>query len=255
VKQTNLHKTTRTWRFADDHMAETDVHLVIEQELMVYINEEYLATLTSSPGSERELALGYLLSEAVLNLDSVISSLECCPGRINITVSHPLSPGPSEGIKPYRAPDNIAAASSNANWSRSNNTRYHAAHLLYLMHELDRKSHTFKLTGGVHTAALADNQSMLASYEDIGRHNAVDKVVGHAYLHQIPLADKCLILSGRITREIMAKAIRNKIPVVLSRSAPTLHAAEWAEQAGITLLGFARGQRFNVYSHPQRIIE
>jgi voltage-gated potassium channel Kch len=93
----------------------------------------------------------------------------------------------------------------------------------------------------------------LVRYEDIGRHNAVDKVIGHAFLRQIPLHDKCLFLSGRIASEILYKVARAGFPMIVSRSAPTFKAVEQAEQLGITVVGFARGPRFNLYCHEHRV--
>ena len=118
---------------------------------------------------------------------------------------------------------------------------------------MDASSQTFKQTGGVHSAGLADNQQLLFRFEDIGRHNAVDKVIGQAFLQQIDLSDKCLLLSGRIAAEILIKAARNGIPFLLSRSAPTLKAVEMAEEIGLTVIGFARGQRFNLYCQGEGI--
>jgi FdhD protein len=91
-------------------------------------------------------------------------------------------------------------------------------------------------------------------YEDIGRHNAVDKVLGYAFLNEINTEDKCLLLSGRVASEILIKAARAHIPVVLSRTAPTGLTIDLAEELNITVVGFARGDRFSVYSHPERVI-
>jgi FdhD protein len=91
-------------------------------------------------------------------------------------------------------------------------------------------------------------------YEDIGRHNAVDKVLGFAFINNISTDDKCLLLSGRIASEILIKAARGNIPLVLSRSAPTGLTIELADEMDIAVVGFARGQRFSIYSHEEKII-
>ncbi len=108
-------------------------------------------------------------------------------------------------------------------------------------------------TGGVHSAALADRQKIHLFAEDIGRHNAVDKLIGKAFLAGIPVEDKILLSSGRISGEIMTKVIRNRIPIMISRTAPTCMSITYAEDHGITLIGFARGNRMNIYTHPQRV--
>ncbi len=106
----------------------------------------------------------------------------------------------------------------------------------------------------MHSAALADANGFLARYEDIGRHNAVDKALGFACLNKIDPEGKILVLSGRIAAEIILKAARSRIPMVLSRSAPTYLAVELAEKLGITVVGFAREDQLNVYSGMERVL-
>jgi len=109
----------------------------------------------------------------------------------------------------------------------------------------------FKETGGVHSAALVDNEEIIFFAEDIGRHNAVDKIIGKAFMQEVLLSDKILLSSGRISGEIMVKIIQSKIPVLISRAAPTCMSLNYAEYHGVTMVGFARGNRMNIYSHPQ----
>jgi FdhD protein len=108
-------------------------------------------------------------------------------------------------------------------------------------------------TGGVHSAALSDGKDILFFSEDIGRHNAVDKLIGKAFLNSVPVENKILLTSGRVTSEIMTKAGRNRFPVLISRAAPSCMAISYAEDMGITLVGFARGDRMNIYTWPNRI--
>ena len=103
-------------------------------------------------------------------------------------------------------------------------------------------------------ARLWQIENMFVMYEDIGRHNAVDRVLGYAFLNRIDTSDKILLLSGRISSEILIKAARRGVPLVVSRSAPTKLALELADQFGVTVVGFARGERFSIYSHKERII-
>jgi len=106
----------------------------------------------------------------------------------------------------------------------------------------------------VHGAALANHSGLLFMFEDIGRHNAVDKVLGKAFLNEINTSDKCLLLSGRIASEILIKAARSNIAFILSRSAPTELTIELAEELEIAVVGFARGDHLNIYSHPEKVI-
>ena len=108
-------------------------------------------------------------------------------------------------------------------------------------------------TGGVHSAALSDGKEILFFSEDIGRHNAVDKLIGKAFLNGVSVENKILLTSGRVTSEIMTKAGRNRFPILISRAAPSCMAVSYAEDMGITLIGFARGDRMNIYTWPNRI--
>ncbi|HKZ56668.1 MAG TPA: formate dehydrogenase accessory sulfurtransferase FdhD, partial [Thermodesulfovibrionales bacterium] len=123
-----------------------------------------------------------------------------------------------------------------------------------LFKEFQQRSEIFRLTGGVHSAALSDGEKILVFAEDIGRHNAIDKIIGYSILEKIPFAGKLILVSGRLSSEIVSKCSRWGIPIVASRAAPTNLAIEIAETSGITLIGFVRGERINIYTNPQRII-
>ena len=118
---------------------------------------------------------------------------------------------------------------------------------------LEQESDLFHLTGGVHSAALSCADGMVARFEDVGRHNALDKLVGWCVMGGVRVDDKMLLFSGRVPQEIMLKAIRLGVPVVVSPGAPTSLSVDLAEEYGVTLIGFAKRGHFNVYSHPERV--
>lgn len=228
--------------------------LVAEENLRIVLNGVELVSIACTPKDTVQLAMGYLLGEGYIKTPADIQEIrDEDPLRIQVETRSEIDLNQNS----IRINTCLGRGSSNMQtqplpkWE--NSLRYAPAHLLRIINQLDAESFTFQRTGGVHSAGLADNRQMLFRFEDIGRHNAVDKVIGEAFLREIDLSDKCLLLSGRIAFEILMKTARNKIPFILSRSAPTLLAVETAEKLGLTVVGFARGQRFNLYCHGERI--
>ncbi len=127
--------------------------------------------------------------------------------------------------------------------------------ILDLCDKFQQHSDLFRLTGCFHSAAIADREKILAFAEDIGRHNAVDKVIGSVFLQNIQFVKKLMMVSCRLSSEIVLKCANMNIPILISRAAPTTLAVKIAEKSGITLIGFARGNRFNIYTHAHRIIQ
>ncbi|MCK4835125.1 MAG: formate dehydrogenase accessory sulfurtransferase FdhD [Candidatus Aminicenantes bacterium] len=125
--------------------------------------------------------------------------------------------------------------------------------IVTLMADFLKRSQLFLKTGAAHSAAIANDQNILAFREDIGRHNAIDKIIGHSLKENIILEDKILITSGRISSEILLKAQKCKFPVIASKGAPTNQAVKLAREIYITLVGFVRGSSMNIYSVPERI--
>jgi len=236
--------------------------VVQETPLTLFLNHVELATMICSPGGYKELGVGFLLSEGLVQKPDDILEISCREeeGLLWIETSSPV-PQTSNFLRRHIA---SCCGKSRAGLYFINDARqlkpvqsdatFTADHLLQMINLLEDKSLTFKRTGGVHSAALADSTGMICMYEDIGRHNAVDKVLGYALLNGISTDDKCLLLSGRVASEILIKAARGNIPLVLSRSAPTGLTIELADEMDITVVGFARGQKFSIYSHQEKVI-
>jgi FdhD protein len=130
-----------------------------------------------------------------------------------------------------------------------------ASLLVTLPARLAQHQQVFDATGGLHAAArFAPDGTVIASREDVGRHNALDKLIGHAFLeHALPLSDEIVLVSGRVSFELVQKAAIAGFPIVCAVSAPSSLAVHAAERFGLTIVGFLRGDRFNVYSHPERV--
>ena len=235
--------------------------IVKEAPLTIMLNGKKLATLLCSPHSFELLAVGFLVNQGVLFQRDELKSMAYAPEQGAVWVETTGSAAPSGGVSKGNS-DRLGGGAGLSLYSLSvaehirpelHEPRFTPKELLGLVTRLEAEAHTFRLTGGVHEAALADRAGFVVSYEDIGRHNALDRVLGYAFLNDIGVSDKAVILSGRIASEMLAKAARLGVPVVVSRSAPTCLSIDMADQLGITLVGFARGNSLNVYTHPGRI--
>ncbi len=256
MEDSSLYKNRAMWRYRGGQLEGICDPVVIEAQLSIFVNRRELVQIACSPRDLVDLAVGYLLAEGILTEYDDLLSAELRPGdQVWIETRHPVK---DEGKSTVRYVNTclgkgmLSPGISPGNAAGSG-LKFSARNLLKLITELDDQADTFKKTGGVHSAGLGQADRLMARYEDIGRHNAVDKAFGWAFRHRVSLEDKCLVLSGRIAGEILMKAVQNGVPLVLSRSAPTLKTVELAEEMGITIVGFARGERFNLYTHPERI--
>ena len=238
--------------------------VVEELPLTVYLNGQELITILCSPSGEAELVTGFLTSEGIVAGPGDITRLSIDPDRnmawVEAVLSKPLSDkmylkrcltaccGKGR-VGFYYAGDARVAA----DFCGNNRISLTVDEILSCQAELERISATFHATGGVHSGALADGKSLLCFRQDIGRHNVFDRIYGYCLSQKIATEDKVLIFSGRVSSEIVLKVAKMRIGMVIARSAPTSLALDLAEELGITVVGFARGDRMNLYTHPQRV--
>ena len=237
--------------------------VVAEAPLTIALNEEKVVTLLCTPQDQEHLAVGFLFSEGFIQNKKEIERIDFDrkKNKINISTKSKrlipsdfsqakiLTSGCAKGIT-FSNIENIDPAKDLLIDLQITLT---PSEIQKLMHEFEKRSVLFRQTGGVHAATLADKEKILIYFEDIGRHNAVDKVFGKCLLEEISCEDKLLLLSGRISSDILAKASKSKVSIIVSRSAPTSLAVKNALKLGITLVGFARGSKMNIYSFPLRI--
>lgn len=235
--------------------------VVAEYNLAIHLNGKEFVILLCTPRSLEELVAGFLFSEGIIHSRNDLKELTIDAAQqqaqvvlhkeatLRLSDDRPFAckTVPTAGGKGHSALDanSIQALAEQCDSSFS----IQATKVLELMYQFNGKSQLFLDTGGVHSCALSDGNEILLFEDDIGRHNALDKVLGHAMMHDMPLQDKIVLTSGRISTEILAKVARRGIPVIISRSAPTSAAIEQAKALGMTLIGFARGSNFNVYSN------
>ena len=239
--------------------------LAPEDPLEIRLAGRALTVTMRSPGHDDELAVGLLYAQDMLRHRSEIESLETDPTQANrIDVHLSTAVGSAERWRRYTyassscglcGVESLDALVLNAPPVTAE-IRVQAATLYALPDRLREAQDGFGATGGTHAAGLFDAKGrLLAAREDVGRHNAVDKVIGRALLDGLmPLDEIVLMVSGRVSYEIVQKALAARLPIVAAVSAPTDLAVRVAQEHGMTLVGFLRGERMNVYSHPQRIV-
>ena len=220
-----------------------------------------------TPGHDAELAAGFLLTEGLIKTRRDISKIEPYPRNptgnvLNVFLSSKIAVDFKQLTRHVFASSScglcgkatIAAVHQHFKPVRSK-LSVPAKTLLSLPDKLRGSQHTFERTGGLHAAAIFNSRGKLIGLrEDVGRHNAVDKVLGFALLNDLlPFERHILLVSGRASFEIMQKALAGRIPIVCAVSAPSSLAVEFARDSGQTLVGCLRGQRMNVYSMAKRI--
>lgn len=260
-----LTKDRIIYKYSNADVQEMEDQIVREFPLTIFINHKEILTIVCSPGNLKELGVGFLLSEGLLHSPSDIKTIELQEeeGFLNFVLDENTTM-PSGFLR-----RNIASCcgKGRAGLYFINDAKqvktvdsdviFCSTHILKAIALLEERSDVFNHTGGVHNAALSDRsleaEPLILMFEDIGRHNTIDKLIGAAFLNQIDLADKYIVFSGRITSEIVIKAARANISLIASKSAPTDLAVDLAEELNIATIGFARKGKFNVYSHKERI--
>ncbi len=260
-----------------------------EEPLELRIEGHSVAVVMRTPGHDRELAAGFLLTENLVHSARDIFDITQCgddvgwvsppqagggagrppqkadesPNVVNVTLKNPAA------FDPAKLTRHVFSSSSCGICSKATidavrqsfppiaaECFVHAAMLLRLPVALRKKQETFNQTGGLHACALFDLAGNLqALREDVGRHNALDKLIGRALLaNELPLSDRVLLLSGRVSFEMMQKALAAGIPIIAAISAPTTLAVDFARESNQTLIGFLRGKTMNVYARAERVL-
>jgi FdhD protein len=262
-------------RIGEQNRDRLDDPVVLEEPLEITVNQHSLAVLMRMPGHEKELAAGFCVSEGYVRQAADILVIRHCGRDSPAAENKGQDPAESrnrvevhatqEGFRLPDRPDVVRLIRSGCGAADASvlaealpllhgAQRVPAAVVLGLGQALRDLQSVHNTVGGTHSAALFDlHGTAIVGAEDIGRHNAVDKAIGHCLLWGIPLDDKILVTSGRASYEMAAKAIRVGIPILATISAPTSLAVQIAHDRGLTLIGYLRSKRMNVYTHPERL--
>ena len=224
--------------------------VVREQPLTIHVNGEKFLTLLCSPMMLEALVVGYLWMEKVIAGVDEIARVEvsAVDGRADVTLTHPVTL-PTERILTSGCGGGITFRIDHRLFPRLDSSlRVRPGDLADGMKQLFQAATQYQRSRGIHGAALFDGTGLLVVAEDVGRHNAVDKVKGHALLAGIPTVDRMLLSTGRISSEMLLKAARMGVPVVASRTSPTEMAVALAEQLNVTVVGYVRPDGLNLYA-------
>lgn len=243
-------------------LSEKTEWVIKEQPVTIYLNGRELVTLLCAGHHLDELAVGFLRAEGFLETPGDLRKLEVdeVSGRVEVTVGTDISlanhmwqkrtvtSGCGKGSLFYFSLDALLSRPV------ASDLALPAHKVLERVDDLNRLSEIYRRTHGVHNTALASSDELLLFRDDIGRHNAVDMIVGHCLFNGIPLEDKLLITTGRLTSEILIKVAKVGLPVLVSRNTATTLAIELAGSLNITLIGYARAGKFIVYAGGHRIL-
>lgn len=252
-------------RSADGSLEYLRDDLTIEQPLEIWLGSKAIATTMRTPGQDDELAAGFTVSEAIVSRRDQLVSISIEADNI---VAVELAPHVKANLSASKrfgtitsscglcGKTSIEAIRQSFPPIKATGRRLNLEVILSLPARLREQQSDFARTGGIHAAGLFDMQgNALIVREDIGRHNALDKVVGRAFLDNLlPLSEHILLVSGRASLEIVQKALAAGVPTVASVSAPSSLAVEFARESNQTLIGFLRPPSFNVYANVQRVI-
>ena len=236
-------------RLRGDQFEEVKREVVREQPLTVYVNGERFLTLLCSPTQLEALVVGYLWMEQVVTALGEIVGLEISEvdGRAAVTLTRPVAL-PTERVLTSGCGGGITFRIDHRLFpKRRSSLRVPAEALAERMKDLFAAAVHYQRSRGIHGAALSDGERLLLVAEDVGRHNAVDKVKGEALLQGIPTEDLILLSTGRISSEMLLKAARMGVPLVASRTSPTEMAVGLAEQLDITVCGYVRPGSLDLY--------
>jgi FdhD protein len=257
VEITKYDLSTKTSKKMTDYVAE-------EKPLHLFVNTTHWATILCSPSNLKEMAVGHLLSEGILKSTTEIKEITLKEKENTCTVKLKPSVNVEDRIKLSRLHTRVipSACGSGSPYQYTGKTptvkstlTVNAQIVFDCVNQLNFKAEVFRQTGGVHAAAIykADG-SLIAIAEDVGRHNAVDKAIGMAALKQTNF-DQCFLAStGRLSGDVAFKAAKVGLPIIASLAAALSSGIETAKAANLTLAGFVRGKRMNIYTFDKRIL-
>ena len=235
--------------------------VVIEVPVNIFVNNKHCVSLFSLPIKLKALSIGWLLSQGLVKSAKEIIKVHVKDNNVKITCNEDVE-NRFKLIRNVELIDSSCGSTVDDFLYLSDRVMKPFVHssynvdaekILTFVKALNKESILFKLTGGTHSAAIYYNEKLIAFAEDVGRHNAVDKVIGEAFEKGVEFSRCVVVSSGRQPANMVLKAARIGLPIVASIAGPILSGVEVALKTGVTLICFVRGKRMNVYSYPERV--
>jgi FdhD protein len=249
-------KTIIYYKYRNQQLEQVQLPVIVESNVLLSVNGEEWITFMCTPFELEALGCGFLFNEGVIQSIQEIASVRVCDNQSNIDIwlSHSVE-------RPQNWERTSGCSASGGNSTSNTIVPLVTAEcilpariILEQMLDLQKNQAIYHETGGIHSSAVSDGEKIRMFSEDIGRHNTFDKLAGKMIMTSLEFQPKLLLTTGRVSSEMLQKAARLNIPILVSRTSPTSLSIQLAEKAGLTLVGYARAQQFNVYTHPGRII-
>ena len=228
----------------NEAITEISDKVIVESKLTIFYGDNCISLDSCSSTGLEYLAVGHLLTKGIIKYNDDLVNIRHPIGTSEIHI---------EINQPEMHKDSCLKQQIQPSLSCESHPVFTPGIICDIFFDLLKRSTLFKMTGGTHAAALCDNKGILLWHEDIGRHNAVDKIIGHAYFENVSLNNKMIALTGRINTEIIDKVVSVGVPIVSSKAPATDMAIKIALEKRITVIGFVRDHRMTVYSGSERI--
>ncbi len=227
----------------------------VEELITLYVNGRPLVSLMCTPTQLEELAIGFLFNEGLIAGLDEVAVVEMCGGGqcVDIWLEHDIAPPQLRIITSGCSGGTTFEDVTSAHHRIESGLRVTPQRVTQLTEEFSRVTAIYRRAGGIHGAALAEGERLVCAAEDVGRHNALDKIAGLCLRQGQPMRDRILITSGRVSSEMVNKVARMGVPVVISRTSPTSLAVQLAQAWSITLIGYTRRRSFRVYAGEERV--
>ncbi len=246
----------RLIRVSPDGWETATSEIIVETPVSLTVNGELWLTFMCTPTELEALAVGFLYNEGWIESAAEIADVRLCPAGDNIDVWLTRSLAKPEAWRRTSGCTGgvTAAQEQDAASAGTNGLVLSASQVGELIARLFESQQLYRTAGGVHTSAISDGRRILRMAEDIGRHNTLDKLAGQVLLAGEGFSHQVILTTGRISSEMLQKARRMGAWILISRTSPSSQSIALAEKTGLTLIGYARRNRFTIYTHPQRIL-